>query len=182
MKKFIVLVSLLVVLFTSCSAYDRCVPENYCMACSLTVTNKCEACFNWGSGKILAKALNTSADPNNCLMDVGTKVKDCKYYNGSTTTAELTTSSTTCSQCNKDFLKWTSSTSTAVCQNEPYGLCLSIPNCLTTTCFIGSTVTTRGCRQCKRNYSGSNYDGNNDAGSERCVKAIAINNCEYSFQ
>lgn len=155
-------------------------PENYCMACSLNTANKCEACFNWGSGKILAKALNTAATPNNCIMDIGTKVEGCKYYIGTTTSSELTANIETCQQCSHTFLKWTASTNTAVCTST--SPCSAISHCQTTICFVGASITTAGCRMCNKNYSGSNYDTANNAGSERCVKANAILNCEFAKQ
>merc|ERR1719375_2864622 len=113
MVKALILISTFLIFFNSYKAYDRCVPENYCMACSLNTANKCEACFNWGSGKILAKALNTSASPNNCLMDIGTQVTGCKYYIGTTTSSALTLTIDTCQQCSHTFLQWNSTTNTA---------------------------------------------------------------------
>ena len=181
MVKVLVLFSISLIFLNCCKAYDRCVPENYCMACSLNTANKCEACFNWGSGKILAKALNTTTEPNNCLMDVGIKVNDCKYYIGTTTDSALTATVETCQQCSKTFLIWKAESSVATCNNEATN-CTKISNCQTTICFIGAVETTSGCRMCNKNYSGSNFDLVNSSGSARCVKANSINNCEYTKQ
>ena len=37
-----------------------CIADNMCMACNSSTANKCDTCFNWGSGSKLARALNTA--------------------------------------------------------------------------------------------------------------------------
>jgi len=63
-----------------------CTAANYCMACSSSTTDACTSCFNWGSGKIGAKALNSTSA--NCQTALSLTVTDAKFYSGSTTTTD----------------------------------------------------------------------------------------------
>jgi uncharacterized membrane protein len=38
-------------------ALGKCQRTNFCMGCSDTVEDRCTACFNWGSGVLVAKSL-----------------------------------------------------------------------------------------------------------------------------
>jgi hypothetical protein len=43
-----------------------CNPQHACMACSATVPDQCDACFNWGSGTLNARQLDASSMPRSC--------------------------------------------------------------------------------------------------------------------
>jgi hypothetical protein len=153
------------------------------MACSMTTKDKCEACYNWGPGKIRARALNKSAAPNDCKTNIGLVVDGCKYYKGTVETITTTVGIDTCHICQKSFLKWFATSSTASCDNLDTDKCLEIDHCETTVCFTPSTgPQTSGCRMCSSGYSGANWDTVNGSGSALCAKAIAITNCDYVEQ
>merc|ERR1712159_204826 len=51
----------------------------YCMCCSATDT--CDACFNWGSGKVGARSLAT----NTCTATLSRTTANALWYNGTHT-------------------------------------------------------------------------------------------------
>jgi hypothetical protein len=155
----------------------ECRKTQWCMACSETVENKCDACFNWGSGTHLPRALNTAVTPQDCVTPLSFTIANCKWYSGLDTTTASARTIETCHVCEKKFLKWNSVSNTSHCSDElPFGQ-KEIENCGTQVFFETSTTITTGCRMCKKGFSGSGWDTINNAGSKSCPKNLAITNC-----
>lgn len=159
----------------------ECRKSNWCMACSTTTENKCDACFNWANSSYLPRAINTSNSPQDCIYPQSMTISGCKWYSGLVTTTASNRTETTCNICAREFLVWDSVNYITHCTDIlPFGL-VKINNCYTTVQFSTATNTTVGCRMCKKNYSGSGWDSSNNSGSRACVKNRAITNCEYSY-
>jgi len=95
MKLAIVLLLLVATVYTTPS----CAASGYCMGCHASTANTCTACFNWGSGKVKARALAS----NTCANQLSTTaITDCKYYSG--TNGGSTQTVDNCQMCNKDWL------------------------------------------------------------------------------
>jgi len=153
------------------------------MACSADGDNKCDACFNWGSGHLGARALDMSVDPPNCVPHLGLYINGCKWYKGTTLTTDTVRTLDDCTICNTEYLSWESTTNIATCTNEVPDSCYTIDNCLTTVCYNTSHIThSSGCRMCKKNYSGTNFDLLNSVGSQNCEKTNTILNCEFVME
>lgn len=159
------------------------------MACSLSVNNKCDACFNWPGGTIGTRYLDTATTPNDCQeILLYLLVDECQYYDGMTTINQVARTINTCMACKKDFLRWQEQGSYAACTNWAPIKCSKIENCQTTVCFDNVTEKATpgsysyGCRMCDKNYSGETWDTVNGAGSKTCVKKNVITNCEFSIQ
>ena len=160
----------------------ECRRDRWCMACSSTTENKCDACFNWGYSVNFPRAINASNTPQDCITPLSLTVFGCKFYSGLETTAATNRSLTTCNICQREFLYWESVNSIMHCTDIlPFGQ-KRIDNCDTTVQFetAGNAITT-GCRMCNKNFSGSGWDTVNGAGSTHCVKNRAINNCEFNY-
>jgi hypothetical protein len=130
----------------------KCQRTNFCMGCSDTVEDRCTACFNWGSGVLVAKSLIYFF----CKVAIKPVVLNCKYYSGTSDNNAARTIND-CQICSSTFLNWTESTKIAECQKTPLdGSCVAVKNCLTTVCSkaINGTFTT-GCRMCARTYKPS---------------------------
>jgi|ERR1712232_828559 len=100
-KKNMKLILCLLLLTTYIATKDpSCESGHYCMACSATTANHCDACFNWGTGSVKARAL----EANTCQGALSTTaVTDCKYYSG--TNDGKTQTADNCSVCNsKNYL------------------------------------------------------------------------------
>jgi len=156
---------------------QSCTSANYCIGCSSTTTNACTSCFNWGSGKIGAKALNVSS--SNCQTALSLTVTDAKFYIGSTTTTNSLATGTLFNnvlQCKKTYLNYTYTGGVTACSNTATSGCTAVSNCDQMVCWNNSTVTS-GCRFCKRNYSAT-ITSTNVAGATACASGNTITNCE----
>jgi hypothetical protein len=166
-----------------------CDKMNYCMACSLTTVNQCEACFNWPGGTETLKYLDTSTTPVDCQETlIYLLVDECKFYDGLSAINQAARTINTCTLCKKDFLRWQAVGAMAICTDWAPIKCKKVPNCMTTVCFDGVTEDTtpgtysQGCRMCDKGYSGDTWDTANNAGSATCVKKSVITNCDFSMQ
>merc|ERR1712183_391162 len=83
-----------------------CTKDQWCMACSSTTQNQCDACFNWADSDRLSKALNTSATPQDCRTPLSLTISGCKWYSGLETTTSSSRSVTTCNICDREYLRW----------------------------------------------------------------------------
>jgi len=161
-----------------------CVSTNYCMGCHATTANQCVSCFNWGTGSVGARALNSSASPANCqtALHAAVKVSDTKVYSGSITTAG-TAAVGNVALCKKDFKNWVASSSSLTCSDTAITMgvtCSKISDCETTTCFdTASGTDSVACTMCKKGKSGSTYDSTNSQGSTNCTSYSGIANCDY---
>lgn len=75
------------------------------MACNSSTADKCDSCFNWGNGQVLARALNTNVTPNNCKSYLGLEISSCKYYKGTDTASQTSRTFETCDICNSSKYK-----------------------------------------------------------------------------
>ena len=158
-----------------------CRSDRFCMACSETTENQCDACFNWANSVHLPRAINASSSPQDCITPLSLTISGCKWYSGLDTTTTASRAVTTCNICSREFLRWNATNNTAHCTEKlPFGF-QRINNCLTTIQFETTLNTTSGCRMCKKNYSGSGWDTVNGAGSKQCVQNRAITNCAYNY-
>lgn len=164
-----------------------CYKSNFCMACNSSTANKCDACFNWGSGSNVARALDaTNYDCQEELKYL--KVASCKYYDGLTEVLGTDRTIDTCKICSKNYLRWQYTSKAAECTDLLPLNCAFMNHCLTVVCFDGNTpdgATTStlgwsyGCRMCKGGYMGEGWDSANGTGSQSCVSGTAITNCDY---
>jgi len=152
------------------------------MACNASEADKCDSCFNFGTGSIMARGLNTAITPNNCQSYLGLEVPNCKYYSGTDTANQIERTFETCQICNKQYLNWEQDIKIAICSDTPATGCSKVDNCLTVVCFTDNYVTTHGCRMCKQNYYGTSFDATNNTGSGECVKGNSIANCDLIKQ
>jgi hypothetical protein len=76
-----------------------CAEGQFCMACSATTTDKCDACFNWATGFIQARSLNANVTPNDCKGIMGLTVQECQYYSGLDTNVAVARTVNTCDIC-----------------------------------------------------------------------------------
>lgn len=172
---FITLIAAFILIAQTYTA--ECQKTQWCMACSDTVENKCDACFNWGAGKHHPRGLDTGATPHNCFIPLSYTIGNCKWYSGTDTTTAASRTINTCHTCTKKYLRWNSVNNTAHCTDElPFGHS-EIQNCQTQIFFETATTITTGCRMCKKDFSGSGWDTTNNAGSKSCAKNLAITNC-----
>ena len=148
------------------------------MACNMSTANACDACFNWGSGSVKARALISSA----CTTVMSTTlITDCKYYSGSNNGTTQTI--TNCQVCNKDFLNVNANTTTVTCSNTAANTTTctgKVSDCDQTTCYTADGTTyTLACKLCGKNKAGSGTATAN-AGYAACA-GTALTNCEYHY-
>lgn len=156
-----------------------------CMACSITTTDKCDACFNWSVGKTGPRVLNLTKNDcktrmNDSSLAKDLSVRDCYWYSGSTGNTDLFKQLTTCDICRRAVLYWVESTKDPICVDNLESGCKVIDNCMTTVCHTPvSGATTSGCRMCIKNFQGSSFDAVNATGAAKCTAGTPIVNCEF---
>jgi hypothetical protein len=91
-----------------------CASENYCMACNATTANHCDACFNWGTGTVLPRALNSTT--KDCKTKQTTLVTNCLFYSGTFLTTDTALTKDTCTICNKKYPWLQSKGTTTTCE------------------------------------------------------------------
>ena len=137
------------------------------MACSSTVKDKCEACYNYGGGSIGPRALDVAT--SDCKSHLDLTIGLCKIYIGTTVTTATVRTFADCVLCDTDFYVWNSFTNMAECtniikeefinivkelektSNSEKELEKKIDNCMSTAYFIAATET-RGCIMCRKNF------------------------------
>jgi len=153
------------------------------MACNSSTTDRCDACFNWASGFIQARSLDSSASPADCKSVLGLTVQNCMYYSGTDLNTAAARTVSTCDICKETYLNWTASTNVAICDDTGLSGCKLIENCKTVVCFKpASGATTSGCRMCNDGYYGTSWEAANSTGSTECTKGSGIGNCEHTRQ
>lgn len=163
-----------------------CNKDIACMACSITTTDKCDACFNWSVGKMGPRVLDLTKNDckirmNDIKLVKNLTVRDCYWYSGSTSNTDLNKQLTTCDICRREVLYWVESTKDPICVDGLTSGCKVIDNCMTTVCHTPvSGLTTSGCRMCFKGYQGSNFEAVNKTGAASCNFATPIVNCEFS--
>jgi len=165
-----------------------CVKTNYCMGCHASIVNQCIACFNWGSGKVGARALNTTANPNHCqtALAAGLKVTDTKDYSGGTSAASGTVNNMgSVLRCKKTYQNFVNSSNTLTCSKTAITIspaASKVKNCQTTRVYDGTTDNF-GCMYCKKKYAQSGtYYSNGSVGSSACAKYSGVANCDYIYK
>jgi len=158
-----------------------CVATNYCMSCDSTTANKCMTCFNWGSGKVGARAYNSSS--YHCTTTLTLTTANTMFYSGSITTTTTNSAGTGYNnvwQCKKTYLNYTGSSGVSACSDTASPTtCTKISNCEQSKCHTTSGgTTTSGCVRCKRNY-GATITSSTPAGATACSGSVNITNCEY---
>jgi hypothetical protein len=157
-----------------------------CMACSITTTDRCDACFNWSVGKTGPRVLNVTKYDcktriNDSVLAKDLSVQDCYWYSGSTGYADLEKQITTCDICRRPVLYWTETAKDPICVDDLESGCKAIDNCMTTVCHTPAVgATTAGCRMCVKNFKGSTFDTVNATGAATCTVGTPILNCEFS--
>lgn len=170
------------------SGQTSCNKKNFCLACSSTHTDQCDACHNFSHGQIEAKGLDVSVVPNNCRkkFPAALVVQSCKWYSGLEKTTDTVHTVNTCQICTTDILNFDESTRKASCTGSLGVIdpsCKAILNCETTVCYKDlAGDSSHGCRMCKANWSGSNYDTIHNTGSLMCNHTPVIKNCQFSIQ
>ena len=96
----------IILIFFSTLIDTKCTKENLCLACNSTTIDKCDACFNWRTGTITARALNPLSTPSNCKTLLNLTVAYCKFYVGTTLTTDTEKNLNTCQICDKEYLIW----------------------------------------------------------------------------
>jgi hypothetical protein len=83
----------------------RCYATNFCMACSETIQNQCEACFNKNNSTIGPRMLETAVSPHHCrnIVSASLAVANCKRYSGKIISGPLGKTYNTCEVCNTKF-------------------------------------------------------------------------------
>jgi hypothetical protein len=163
-----------------------CDKDIACMACSITTTDKCEACFNWSVGKTGPRVLNLTKNDcetrmNDSILPKNLSVRDCYWYSGLTGNTDLYKQLTTCDICRREVLYWVELTKDPVCVDDLTSGCKAISNCMTTVCHNPvSGFTTSGCRMCVKGFQGSTFDAVNKTGAANCNVGTPIVNCEFS--
>ena len=175
MSYSIIIYTLLVFSLVDFTRQAQCNYRYYCMACSQDTDNKCDACFNWGSGALGARTLDISQDPVNCIPHLSLYINGCKWYTGTVVSTTTVRTIQDCQICNKKYLSWESTTNSASCTNDTPDACYAVDHCLTTVCYNINNIThSSGCRMCKKDYSGTNFDPLNSAGSQTCEHTNTI--------
>jgi len=162
-----------------------CEKNLYCMACN-SDSNICDACFNWGTGTILARALKDQ----NCktLLPANLQQKDCKYYSGTMLFSQVYQEFNDCLMCNKSFLIWDNNNKTGECRSDPVPGCSKIQNCLTTVCYLENGLfIADACRICKKGHYGLdvnlvyNNDNSVEIGWNSCMMISENATSNFSF-
>ena len=168
----------LLFLITYVTSVPSCTARSYCMGCNSATANICDSCFNWGSGKVGARALSSNTCTN--LLST-TAINDCKIYSGTNDGSTQTISN--CFFCGKDFLNLNSNDTTVTCSNtSSHDTCSDkLLNCNQTVCSTtdGSTYTL-SCGLCKKKYAGAGTATTN-AGYNSCSPTGVLTNCEYHY-
>lgn len=165
-------ISILIILAISIikiNAIPKCRKELFCMGCYQSYEDECSSCFNWGSGKIQARTMQSYICAD--ILSLSLQVKDCKYYSGGLSTGATQTADN-CQVCNKTWLNWTVHGATAACSNNPVATkCLEIKNCSQNVCYKNADNSYfAGCRMCDEGYHGTGT--RNMAGAPECIKIV----------
>jgi len=92
-----------------------CNSSSKCMACNGTTENKCDACYNWASGTILARVLDTNGSPPSCVTKLTLLTDNCLMYNGQISKTATARDANSCLLCKTDFLYYSAEDNTLKC-------------------------------------------------------------------
>lgn len=188
--KFIVSAIVLSLVYASVMSVS-CIATNYCMGCHATTANECVSCFNWGTGTVGARALNTTPTPSNCQTAIvaAYKTANAQEYIGTNQTSQSTTSVTDVRLCRKDFKNFTQTGTVLACSDTAITLtsvtAVKIDNCHTVVAYDSTSGTDDfGCQHCDKKYGNSGaWSATSDSiGSRSCAKYSGIANCDYPFK
>merc|ERR1711879_299413 len=131
-----------------------CAGSMYCMGCS--ATDVCDACFNWGSGKVGARSLAS----NTCTASLTRTADNVMYYSGThTNTSNWLWYSARC-KSGKTFDVDSTSTAPYTVACNSTGATAAVGNCeANATDKITSNNTSGKCLLCKKNYIGNSTYG-----------------------
>merc|ERR1712070_252509 len=153
--------ALIAMCVASAISAPSCQATDYCMGCSMSTTNSCTSCFNWGSGTVGARSYATVSSLTNCIAALPTTLvtANCGFYNGFQSSTATTKASGNCSWCKKKYLTYTVSGSTEVCTDTATTGCTAVSNAGYPTCTKASVANcdwatdSTNCIYCKSNYA-----------------------------
>jgi hypothetical protein len=157
------------------------------MGCHATTANQCTACFNWGSGKVGARALSTSGVINcQTAITASWRVTDAKVYSGAENTGQSVQTITSVLVCKKDYKNFTQTGSALACSDTSIALnsvtVTKVKDCQSTVVYNSTSGTDSfGCYYCDKGkapsgtWSATTWVGSPGA----CTNYTGIANCDY---